>query len=211
MALLGEMTLLKGSVFLPGWQSRETFKANPETGLTEIVAYCAQQAWLVNNTIKQNILFASLFDKSRYRNVIAAHALKSGLQILDKGDSTLANKKDVMLSGGQKQRISLARALYCNSRHVLLDDRLSAVDSHTAKYILALCVMGPLMFGRTCILVTHNLALCVPRTLFVVALTNGKVAAQGSPDGMISSGALGDEILKFQNSFPILGVGSQRQ
>ena len=198
MALLGEMTLLKGSVFMPGCQSREILRANPETGLTEGVAYCAQQAWLVNDTIKQNILFASLFDESRYRNVIAVCALERDLQILDKGDSTLVGEKGVTLSGGQKQRISLARALYCNSRHVLLDDCLSAVDSHTAKYIFEMCVMGPLMFGRTCIFVTHNLALCVPRAHFVVALMNGKVAAQGSPDEMMSSGALGDEVLNFR-------------
>ena len=198
MALLGEMTLLKGSVFLPGCQSREILEADPETGLTEGIAYCAQQAWLINDTIKQNILFASPFDESRYRNVIAACALERELQILDKGDSTLVGEKGIALSGGQKQRISLARALYCNSRHVLLDDSLSAVDSHTAKHIFEMCVMGPLMFGRTCILVTHNLALCVPRAHFVVALTNGNVAAQGPPDEIMSSGVLGDEILKHR-------------
>ena len=57
MALLGEMTLIKGKVFLPGGYSREDVRPDPETGLTESVAYCAQQAWLVNANIKENILF----------------------------------------------------------------------------------------------------------------------------------------------------------
>jgi ABC-type multidrug transport system fused ATPase/permease subunit len=48
LALLGEMTKLKGEVYLPGAGSREDMKPDPETGLTESVAYCAQQAWLVN-------------------------------------------------------------------------------------------------------------------------------------------------------------------
>lgn len=196
MALLGEMTLVEGSVFLPGGRSRETLRENPETHLTESIAYCAQQAWLANDTIKQNILFAAPLDESRYKSVIAACALERDLEILDSGDSTLVGEKGITLSGGQKQRISLARALYSSSRHVLLDDCLSAVDSHTAKHIFELCITGPLMLGRTCILVTHNIALCVPRSHHVVALLNGKISAQGSPDEVLASGALGDELLK---------------
>lgn len=194
MALLGEMTLLGGRVHLPCGGSREDVAPSPDTGLTESIAYCAQQAWLVNDTIKQNILFASPPDESRYKIVLAACALERDLEILDSGDSTLVGEKGITLSGGQKQRISLARALYSKCRHVLLDDCLSAVDSHTAKHIFENCVIGPSMFGRTCILVTHNLALCVPQSNFVVVLSNGKVAAQGSPDEMVASGVFGEEI-----------------
>ncbi len=196
MALLGEMTLINGSVYLPCGRSREDIKPNPETSLTESVAYCAQQAWLINDTIKQNILFAAPWDHSRYNSVIAACALERDLQILDGGDSTLVGEKGVTLSGGQKQRISLARALYSNSRHVLLDDCLSAVDSHTAKHIFENCIMGSLMGGRTCILVTHNISLCVPLSQHVVVLGNGKIVAQGPPDEVMSSGALGEDIQK---------------
>ncbi|KAL9101333.1 MAG: hypothetical protein Q9163_003401 [Psora crenata] len=196
MALLGEMTLLHGSVYLPHGRSREELVPDSETGLTESIAYCAQQAWLVNDSVRQNILFAAPFNEARYRAVIAACALERDFEILDKGDSTLVGEKGIALSGGQKQRISLARALYSTSRHVLLDDCLSAVDSHTAKHIFEFCIVGPLMFGRTCILVTHNVTLCVPRSHYLVYLMNGKIAAQGTPDDVISSGALGDEILK---------------
>ena len=196
MALLGEMTLIEGMVYLPGGQSREDIRKDPETGFTESVAYCAQQAWLVNDTIKQNIIFAAQLNETRYTAVITACALERDLEILDQGDSTLVGEKGIALSGGQKQRISLARALYSDSRHVLLDDCLSAVDSHTAKHIFEHCIMGPLMLGRTCILVTHNIALSAPHSRYVVALTNGKVVAQGSPDEVMASGVLGDELLR---------------
>lgn len=194
MALLGEMTLLSGRVRLPGG-SREKLQPDPATGLTESVAYCAQQAWLVNDTIKQNILFASPYDESRYNSVIEACALKRDLEVLEAGDATLVGEKGIVVSGGQKQRISLARALYCNARYILLDDCLSAVDSHTAQHIFEHCILGPHMLNRTCILVTHNVALCLSRSQYVVVLANGKVAAQGTPEEVTASGAVGGELL----------------
>lgn len=196
MALLGEMTLIKGAVFLPGGYSREDVRANPETGLTETVAYCAQQPWLVNANIRDNILFSAPFDEKRYKDVVVACALERDLEILDNGDETLVGEKGITLSGGQKQRISVARALYSNSRHILLDDCLSAVDSHTAKWIFDNCIMGPLMRDRTCILVTHNVALCVPYANYVVVLDNGKIAAKGTAEEVIASGKLGEEVHK---------------
>ena len=195
MALLGEMTLLNGSVHLPGGYDRSLLPVR-EDGLTDSVAYCAQQAWLVNDTIKQNILFASPYDEQRYQSVIEACALTRDLEVLEAGDATLVGEKGIVVSGGQKQRISLARALYSNARHILLDDCLSAVDSHTAQHIFEHCIIGPLMFNRTCILVTHNIALCVPHAHHVVALANGRVASQGNPDEVLASGVFGKEIQK---------------
>jgi len=196
MALLGEMHLTEGMVHLPGGYSRQQLRPDPETGLTESVAYCAQQAWLVNATIKENILFSMPFDSKRYKDVIAACALKRDLEILDAGDQTLVGEKGITLSGGQKQRISLARALYSNSKHLMLDDCLSAVDSHTAKHIFQHAVMGELMDNRTCILVSHNVALTVPQASYVVVLENGKIVSEGSPAHVIGSGRLGDEMTR---------------
>lgn len=194
MALLGEMTKTKGKVYLPGGRSREDVRPDPETGLTETCAYVAQTAWLVNANIKENILFSAPYDEKRYKDVLVACALERDLEILDNGDETLVGENGITLSGGQKQRISLARAVYSNSRHVLLDDCLSAVDSHTAKWIFSKCIKGELMKGRTCILVTHNTMLCVPSSQYIVLLDNGRVDAQGTAEEVIASGKLGEEI-----------------
>jgi ABC-type multidrug transport system fused ATPase/permease subunit len=197
MALLGEMRLIEGRVHLPGGlSSRAELPVDPETGLIDSVAYCAQEAWLVNATVKENIIFASPYDEKRYRAVLKACALERDIEILDAGDQTLVGEKGISLSGGQKQRISLARAVYSSARHLLLDDCLSAVDSHTAKHIFRQALTGPLMLNRTCVLVTHNIALTVPQADHVVVLENGKVAAQGKPDNVASTGALGDEFFK---------------
>ncbi|KAJ5562910.1 hypothetical protein N7461_001671 [Penicillium sp. DV-2018c] len=197
MALLGEMRLLEGRVHLPGGLSnRADLPVDPETGLIDSVAYCAQEAWLVNATVKENIIFASPYDERRYRAVLKACALERDLAILDAGDQTLVGEKGISLSGGQKQRISLARAIYSSARHLLLDDCLSAVDSHTAKHIFRQALTGPLMLNRTCILVTHNVALTVPQADHVVVLENGRISTQGRPEDVAATGALGDEFMK---------------
>lgn len=195
MALLGEMNLLGGAVHLPGGCGhRSDLPVNPQTGLIESAAYCAQEAWLVNDTIKNNIVFASPWDERRYNAVIRACALQRDLEILDAGDQTLVGERGISLSGGQKQRISLARAIYSKARHLLLDDCLSAVDSHTANHIFSQALMGPLMIQRTCILVTHNVALTAAHAAHVVVVDNGKVSSQGHPDKVAASGALGEAL-----------------
>lgn len=196
MALLGEMTLMGGRVYCPGGKSREEVLPDPETGLADTVAYAAQSPWLVNANIRDNILFAAPYDEQRYKEVIVACALERDLEILEEGDETLVGEKGISLSGGQKQRISLARALYSNSQHVLLDDCLSAVDSHTAKWIFHNCIRGPLMKGRTCILVTHNVQMCAPAADFILLLENGRVAEQGPAADVIASGKLGEDVQK---------------
>ncbi|KAF5021218.1 hypothetical protein F66182_6737 [Fusarium sp. NRRL 66182] len=196
MGLLGEMTLVEGGVYCPGGRSREEVFPDPETGLANTIAYVAQAAWLVNANVRENILFSRPYDEQRYRNVIVACALERDLEILDHGDQTLVGEKGITLSGGQKQRISLARALYSNSAHLLLDDCLSAVDSHTAQWIFSNCIRGPLMRNRTCILVTHNTSLCVPCSDYVVLLDNGLIDIQGSAAEVIASGKLGEDIQK---------------
>ncbi|KAK9244689.1 hypothetical protein V1506DRAFT_540604 [Lipomyces tetrasporus] len=197
MGLLGEMTLLEGKVFLPGVSCEVGHRVDPATGLSDSVAYCSQQPWLLNDSVKNNILFGSPYDPVRYQACIDACALRHDLDILEAGDKTEVGEKGIALSGGQKQRISLARALYSPAKHLLLDDCLSAVDSHSALWIYEKCFMGPLMHGRTCILVSHNVALTITGANHIVALYNGTVQFQGTPEEAYGAGILGDdEILR---------------
>lgn len=105
-------------------------------------AYVPQQAWIQNATLKNNILFHAEYDEILYEHVIEACALKPDLEIMPAGHDTEIGEKGINLSGGQKQRISLARALYSNADIYMLDDPLSAVDSHVGKHIFDK-VIGP--------------------------------------------------------------------
>ncbi|KAK4220855.1 P-loop containing nucleoside triphosphate hydrolase protein [Podospora fimiseda] len=172
-ALLGEMPLISGNVRMPA-----------------AVALCAQEPWLTNGTMRDNILFGQPFEKERYRALLLVCAFETDLKILPKGDLTSVGDGGVSLSDGQKQRVALARAVYSNARHLLLDDCLSAVDAHTASFIFKHCITGSLMKGRTCILATHNVALTAPGADYIVRLRNGSVIAEGSREDMTAWGQL---------------------
>lgn len=94
-------------------------------------------------------LFGSPLDQDRYEATVKACCLLPDFRMLEDGDATEIGAKGVSLSGGQKARVALARAVYSRAKHVLLDDPLAAVDSHTAAALVTDCLAGPLMKGRT--------------------------------------------------------------
>ena len=93
-----------------------------------------QQAWVLNESVRSNITFGSAFDAAKYAAVVACCALQEDLDQLHAGDATVVGEQGIVISGGQKQRISLARACYAQADVYLLDDPLSAVDSHVARH-----------------------------------------------------------------------------
>ncbi|KAL4243414.1 ATP-binding cassette transporter C [Abortiporus biennis] len=170
MALLGEMH------YIP--DGPNSFVSLPRRGG---VAYHAQESWVLNNTIRNNILFGSSYDETRYNSVLEQCALKQDIELFSAGDMTEVGEKGITLSGGQKARVTLARAVYSPANILLLDDVLAALDVHTARWVVDKCFKGDLLRGRTVILVTHNIALASPIADFVVALgTDGHILSQGS-------------------------------
>ncbi|ORY29629.1 putative ATP-binding cassette transporter protein YOR1 [Naematelia encephala] len=186
IALLGEMNLLEGKINLP----KNVHQVDKDTGLRNTVAYGAQTPWLQQKSIKDNILFGEKFDEARYEATLEACALVPDLDVLEDGDQTEIGAKGVSLSGGQKARVALARAVYSYTQHVLLDDPLAAVDSHTAKHLTDKCLNGPLLKGRTVIIVSHHVELLLPSADYIVRILDGRIDAQGTPDNLRAAGEL---------------------
>ncbi|KAJ3094871.1 hypothetical protein HDU97_007515 [Phlyctochytrium planicorne] len=170
LSLLGETHRLKGTLNRP---------ANAP------IAYVPQSAWLINASIRENILFGQPLDATRYRRVIKACCLERDLELLEGGDLTEIGEKGINLSGGQKQRISIARACYSTSPIVVLDDPLSAVDAPTAKLLMEGCVIG-LLEGRTRILVTNAAGLAIPRCDHLFVVHAGRVIHQGPVEEVVT-------------------------
>ncbi|KIK55022.1 hypothetical protein GYMLUDRAFT_264341 [Collybiopsis luxurians FD-317 M1] len=140
------------------------------------VAYAAQESWVQNETIKNNILFASEYDKARYKEVLHVCGLEQDLELFEAGDETEVGEKGLTLSGGQKARVTLARAIYSSADIILLDDMLAALDVHTSKWIVEKCLAGDLVKDRTVILVSHNVKLVEPIASSVTVVQDGKIS-----------------------------------
>jgi ABC-type multidrug transport system fused ATPase/permease subunit len=170
-AIIGEIDLLGGSIDAPSIAQ----------GLP--TAYVSQTPWLQNATIRENILFGKPFDKDRYEKVLTACAFRPDLVALANGDGTEIGLRGVKLSGGQRARLAFGRALYSNSQLLVLDDIFSALGSHVAKEIFD-ALTGEPGRGRTRILVTHQVSLCLPKTKYIVVVGNNSIKYAGAPDLM---------------------------
>lgn len=189
LALMGEMNTQNGVASLPhDYNSIET------SHLALSTAYCPHDPWIINQSIRANILLGLPFDAPRYDIVLRAVALDTDIATLKNGDQTQAGENGSRLSGGQKQRVSLARALYSRSKYVLLDDCLSALDARTARHVFFNAIKGTLMEKRTCIFATHQTQLAIPHCDHVVRLESGRVASQGSGSNLMNEGILGTEL-----------------
>ncbi|KAF9255339.1 multidrug resistance-associated ABC transporter [Marasmius fiardii PR-910] len=187
-AVLGEMTLVSGDLVLHK-DSQLLHDASNET-YTQTISYASQTPWIRHQTIKENILFGYPYEEKRYRDVVEACALRPDFDVLEDGDETETGAGGVTLSGGQKARVALARAVYARTKYVLLDDPLSAVDSHTSRYLFDNLLCGPLLRGRTVVLVTHHIDLVLPGAHYLVRMVDGRIDTQGTVKALREKGLL---------------------
>ncbi|KAJ4482242.1 P-loop containing nucleoside triphosphate hydrolase protein, partial [Lentinula aciculospora] len=186
LALLGEMRYVPTG-------SDSSYNLPREGG----VSYAAQESWIQNDTVRNNILFKSEFDEERYNKVLYQCGLLKDLSLFEAGDMTEVGEKGLTLSGGQKARVTLARAVYSSAQIVLLDDPLSALDVLTAKWVVDNCLKGDLMYGRTVLLVTHNIALVTPLAQNVVAIAlDGRITQGGVTDVILSNPILTTQLIE---------------
>ena len=157
-SLLGELDIVDGIYERP----------------SEMIGYCSQTPWLQSMSIRENILFSSPYDEQRYERVLEACALIPDLADFKYGDLSNIGENGIGLSGGQKARVALARAMYSQSRILLLDDPISALDHQTAETVVQRCLTGPLSEDRTIILVTHRTELCSSLAEQVIEISEGE-------------------------------------
>nr|UOU03338.1 ATP-binding cassette subfamily C1-7 [Brachionus rubens] len=169
-------------------------------------AYVSQQAWIQNATIKNNILFNLPVDEDFYQKILEACCLLPDLTIFPSGDRTEIGEKGINLSGGQKQRISLARALYSNAEVYMLDDPLSAVDSHVGKHIFDK-VIGPtgMLKNKTRLFVTNSLSF-LPQCDRIIMFENGTIVEIGTYQELQSNTG---KFVEFLKSFINIKEASQ--
>ncbi|KAG0349542.1 hypothetical protein BG004_004395 [Podila humilis] len=166
-AIMGQIRLLAGERVVRG-----------------ALAYVPHDAWLLNATLKENIIFGSPFDRQKYNDILRVCALNRDLSLLSAGDETEIGERGINLSVGQRQRVSLARAVYSNADIMLLDDPLSGMDAQIGKHIFQECIKGYLA-SKTVIYTTNQLQ-HLSQCDHVIAMKAGSVEAQGTYEELMA-------------------------
>ncbi|KAI0126691.1 P-loop containing nucleoside triphosphate hydrolase protein [Xylariales sp. AK1849] len=191
----GKSTLLKsflGETYL--------YSGSISFGNIEEVAYCDQDAWILNQSIRDNIVGFSQFSEDFYNRVIVACQLEEDLGHLPAGDLSKVGSQGISLSGGQKQRVALARAVYSRKKIVIMDDTMKGLDADTSnKCFNALFGKSGLLRkdGITVIMATHN-AQWFQFADRLIVLKDGHIASVGSFESLKD---LDDYVKSLQASY----------
>ncbi|KAJ2952805.1 hypothetical protein O0L34_g7165 [Tuta absoluta] len=166
-ALLGEMFLERGDIIFNGQCS---------------TWYAGQPPWLLEGSVRANIVMDSAWCQRRYARVLRATALRPDLQLLPEGDATYLGSHGAPLSGGQRVRVCVARALYSLARLLALDEPLGALDAPLARHVVARGFVPAARAGRTVLVATNRLELLHYADL-IIAMEDGRVTGFGRAVG----------------------------
>ncbi|CAN8098015.1 unnamed protein product [Discula destructiva] len=174
-ALLGEAAFTSGLVKFHQPQSR--------------IGYCDQTPFLVNGSIRANIIGFAPFDGTLYDDILETVLLKSDLRVLPLADQTQIGSSGVTLSGGQKQRVALARALYLSTDTFVLDDFTVGLDKSTADEIVRRLFRADGFLVRrrkaTVVWCTHSIQYLHLAKHIVALGSDGRILHQGGPDEVL--------------------------
>lgn len=173
--ILGLLTPSRGRLLIDG-----TDVADRPREWQRNVAMVAQDVFLTEDSVRQNILFdvpEEAVDPDRLRRAIDSAQLTDVVSSLPDGLDSSAGEWGSRLSGGQRQRVGIARALYRDPRLLILDEATSALDNETERRITE--TIDSLSGQVTVVIVAHRLS-TVKNVDEVIYLKDGRVAGRGS-------------------------------
>ncbi|KAJ2455172.1 Canalicular multispecific organic anion transporter 1 [Coemansia sp. RSA 2424] len=154
VAVVGKTGSGKSSLLLAMCKEMELTKGSGTVVGT--VGYLEQSPWIMNDTMRANIIFGREFDEEYFWKVVHACALTQDMESWPEKDLTLIGERGINISGGQRARLALARTVYSRADVYILDDPLSAVDAHVKRHILDNVILSTgLLGGKLRVVTTH--------------------------------------------------------
>jgi ATP-binding cassette, subfamily B, multidrug efflux pump len=153
----------------------------PVHELRREIGFVPQESLLFSDTIASNLSYGSS-DRRLIEWAAATAQLAGTIKDFPGGYETMLGERGINLSGGQKQRASLARALARKPSIVLLDDALSAVDTHTEAEILR--ALGDALDRRTAVIASHRVS-AIRDAECIIVLDEGRIVEQGKHDDLM--------------------------
>ncbi len=163
-----------GAILLDGHDIRDYRLSD----LREQIALVSQDVVLFNDSIRNNIAYGTLAERSEREIRMAAeaaHAMEF-IEFLPQGLETMVGDRGVLLSGGQRQRIAVARALLKDAPLLILDEATAALDTESERHIQA--ALEQLMHARTTLVIAHRLS-TVERADRIIVMDRGRIIESG--------------------------------
>jgi ATP-binding cassette subfamily B protein len=157
--------------------------------LRRAIGYVPQETFLFSAPLRTNVGFGHTHELSEGALDLAGDISQLNADVMEFPDryDTIIGERGVTLSGGQKQRAALARAVAKDPRILILDDALSAVDTHTEAEILRR--LSDVKKTRTSVVVAHRIS-TVKDSDQILVLARGKVVERGTHDELLAHGGL---------------------
>jgi ATP-binding cassette subfamily B protein len=164
--------------------------------LRRFIGMVPQDTFLFSDTIQANIaLGLEEVVEAKVRNSAEIAQIHRSILGFPEGYSTLLGERGINLSGGQKQRTALARALARDPHVLILDDALSAVDTHTEAKILQ--DLRSVLSGRTSFVISHRVS-AVMNADQILVLDEGRVVERGTHETLLARGGTYATLLRRQ-------------
>ena len=170
----------EGQIFIDGIPIRDV---SVET-LRREIGYVPQESFLFSDTIGSNLVYGTS-DEAAASWAAEIAQLDETIEQFPGGYDTVLGERGINLSGGQKQRAALARALARRPTIVLLDDALSAVDTHTEAEILR--SLRDALTKRTALIASHRVS-AIRDATWIIVLEQGQIVEQGRHAELLAAG-----------------------
>lgn len=188
--LAGLYNIRRGNILINGLNINDILAED----IYHHLSFVPQQNFLFSDTVANNIAFSEKFNMDKIIECAKISDIDKDINTFKNGYDEMVGERGIMLSGGQKQRIAIARALYKESKILLMDDSFSSVDVETSKNI----INNLLKDQQKTIFISSYKASILKEMNKIIIIENGEIVGMDHHDNLIEKNSFYQKIMQME-------------